>query len=544
MGQLGRLASQTAAHKLGHILGLLVVPIIVLWSIYFFNAKAEIDGLSREVAGVELAKERNTSDRLNLTDFPAIRLESGLALDNELESHALAELGLLLVPALRQKLEGLNTVVAKQPMNKAVNDHHEHTFLLAANDAKITLDRIEENLKAAKIRNDEVIDPAFSDLADTVSKFETSVSQGFMDSTNADMKASVDGQMQSFRVSIDKLQTSILDTLQARLDWRRMGAWRNLILLTLAGATSALAGIGLAVMMMRSTLLRLDEVELSRSDAQAARQEAEQLALRFSTINGDISDLNQELATKVKELKNVQDALIKKGRLEQLGQLTATIAHEIRNPLGAIRTSAFLLGRKTIALGEDVSGHLQRINNGVDRCDTIITQLLDFSRTKEVNSSLALLDEWLAKVVREEAQRLPENVYIECALGLEGVKVAFDPARLQRAVINLLSNAAEAFSQTELTERKTPCIWVTTLRREDFAVIRIADNGPGIAPEHLEKIREPLFTTKSFGTGLGIPAVEQILNQHHGRLEINSEPGSGATFTLYLPLSISTVEAA
>jgi signal transduction histidine kinase len=308
------------------------------------------------------------------------------------------------------------------------------------------------------------------------------------------------------------------------LDGSRFAIWRDLLLLTFASAVCVVIGIFLAIKLMRTTLLQLDEVEQAHAEALAARQEAEHITHRFSTINSDISNLNQDLAIKVRELKAAQDELIKKGRLEQLGQLTATIAHEIRNPLGAIRTSAFLLERKTTSLGEDVSGHLQRINNGVNRCDTIISQLLDFSRTKEVNSSLALLDDWLAKIVREEAQRLPENVYIECALGLEGVKVAFDPARLQRAIINLLSNASEALCQPDHQERQPgqlhATIWVTTLRSGDFALIRIADNGPGIAPENLEKIREPLFTTKSFGTGLGVPAVEQIVTQHNGRLDM------------------------
>lgn len=323
--------------------------------------------------------------------------------------------------------------------------------------------------------------------------------------------------------------------------------WRDFLLLTFASAVSVFAGIFAAVKFWHSTLLRLDEVELARADAIDARREAEQITLRYSTINNDISTLNRDLAIKVRELKAVQDELIKKGRLEQLGQLTATIAHEIRNPLGAIRTSAFLLERKTTHLGADVSGHLQRINNGVNRCDLIISQLLDFSRTKEVHPSLALLDDWLAQTVRVEAQNLPADIFIECSLGLDGIKIPFDPARLQRAIINLLNNASEALLHQDgqdkpLTTRAH--IWVTTLRNGDYATIRISDNGPGIAAENMDKIREPLFTTKSFGTGLGIPAVEQIVAQHGGRLDISSDPGAGATFSINLPLTIGNINAA
>ena len=158
------------------------------------------------------------------------------------------------------------------------------------------------------------------------------------------------------------------------------------------------------------------------------------------------------------------------------------------------------------------------------------------------------LDDWLARIVEEEAKQLPAAVAIECVLNLQGHEVPFDPARLQRAVINLLSNAAEAMvgkgDDPSRFETKVPCIRVSTNILDGFAVITIKDNGPGISAENLDKIREPLFTTKSFGTGLGLPAVEQIVTQHSGRLEINSSLGAGAEFVIYLPLSLPAEVAA
>jgi signal transduction histidine kinase len=344
------------------------------------------------------------------------------------------------------------------------------------------------------------------------------------------------------------LQQRMLTDIDYRLAARSFELWRNLVLLMISGLTSALAGIGLAVLLMRSSLQRLDEVEIARQDAVAARAEAENIAVRFTAINADISRLNQDMAIKVNALNAAQDELVKKGRMEQLGQLIATIAHEVRNPLGAIRTTIFMVERKIAGKGLGLEGHLQRINNSVNRCDTIIAQLLDFSRTKDVNSSPILLDDWLAKTVREEATRLPENVLIECALGLDDQTVYIDPVRMQRAIVNLLSNASEALlGQNDRAQTGTQLhhhIWVSTKRVGDHAVIRIADNGPGIAAEYIQKIREPLFTTKSFGTGLGIPAVEQVVNQHGGRLDISSDIGKGAVFSIHLPLPRSKVEAA
>ncbi len=257
-------------------------------------------------------------------------------------------------------------------------------------------------------------------------------------------------------------------------------------------------------------------------------------------INDEVSRLNRELAANMKRLREAQDELVKKGRMEQLGQLTATVAHELRNPLGAVRTSAFLLERKIKGKGLDVDTQIERINNGIVRCDNIITQLLDFSRNKQLNCQPDDLDAWLGSVLDEEARKLPASLAITCNLGLAGQHVPFDPSRLQRAIVNLMSNACEAMvgqgddpAKYATTE---PLISISTRFSDGGVVIEVVDNGPGMAPEVLARIREPLFTTKSFGTGLGVPAIEQIALQHGGRLDVASVLGEGASFSIWLPL--------
>lgn len=265
-------------------------------------------------------------------------------------------------------------------------------------------------------------------------------------------------------------------------------------------------------------------------------------------INEDILRLNQELAINMHKLKEAQDALVKKGRMEQMGQLTATIAHELRNPLGAVRTSVYLMERKLKGVAVDVDQQIRRINNGVVRCDNIITQLLDFSRSKKLTCTSNDLDSWLLGIVEEECKRLPAAIAITCELGLGELLVPFDAARLQRAVVNLISNAAEAMvgnGDVPLANcTQSPEIKISTSIKGADVAISIVDNGPGIAPDILEKIREPLFTTKSFGTGLGIPAIEQIAYQHGGRLDIVSQLDQGAQFTFLLPIVQAEEEAA
>ena len=342
------------------------------------------------------------------------------------------------------------------------------------------------------------------------------------------------------------------DTLLAQLktlnEQRRSEASNRAYRTLGLGLLSVLFSIATAISMFRSTLKRLDEVEAARKEANAARLEAEQGAREVSQMNDNLATMNNEVNQHLQALREAQDQLLKKGRLEQLGQLTATIAHELRNPLGAVRTSAFLLERKTRGKDLGIDGQLQRINNGIARCDNTITQLLDFSRSRHVNASEEDFDSWLEKIVSEEAQRLPVAVLVNCKLGLNGLAVAIDAARLQRAVANLISNASEAMvgngesSTRQMTNE--PTITIATERSGDSILVAVSDNGPGIKPEDLQRIREPLFTTKNFGTGLGLPAVEQILAQHGGSLIITSALGSGACFTMRLPIVAAVENAA
>ncbi len=267
----------------------------------------------------------------------------------------------------------------------------------------------------------------------------------------------------------------------------------------------------------------------------------------LQTVNDHVTRLNSELSDSIKKLKATQEEMLKAGRMAQLGQLTATVAHELRNPLAAVRTSAFVLDRKIKGKGMGVEQQLQRIDNGVVRCDNIISQLLDFARTRPVQRKLLDLDNWLAKVIEEEATKLPAVVNIECTLGLGGLVTAIDPERMSRSLINLISNASEALvgrgDDLSGAADFIPKITIKSVRTGRGIEISVIDNGPGISAEHLLRIKEPLFTTKSFGTGLGLPAVEKILEQHGGGLEIASKLGEGACFTAWFPI-IETVEEA
>ena len=293
---------------------------------------------------------------------------------------------------------------------------------------------------------------------------------------------------------------------------------------------------------------KYQELERANESAETARTEAENFATQLQGVNDDVVRLNRDLEDNLHKLRDAQDELVRRGRMAQLGQLTATVAHEIRNPLGAVRTSAYLLERKTKDKGLGVEPQLERITNGVVRCDNIITQLLDFARSSALTVKDVEFDSWVTKVLEDEVGKLPSAVTVEFNPGVPGLTVSFDEARLQRAVINLLSNASEAMVGNGYDPSKFACanpkIIITTAQSERGVELSVRDNGPGISETNLKKIMEPLFTTKNFGTGLGLPAIEKIMDLHDGGLEIASKLGEGACFTIWLPVSQTNRAAA
>jgi signal transduction histidine kinase len=209
------------------------------------------------------------------------------------------------------------------------------------------------------------------------------------------------------------------------------------------------------------------------------------------------------------------------------------VAHEIRNPLGAIRTANFVLEKKLKGQVEGVEPQLERINVSIRRCDKIITELLDFTRKKAIKASEHTVDAWVKEAVDEVSKTLAGGAEVGLHLNLGEQTAKFDAEQMRQVVINLLNNAAEAMSEMvkngTAPEGYQPQIQLTTSLNGPHVVIAVRDNGPGIEPKNLKKIREPLFTTKSFGVGLGISAIEKILQDHKGGLDIQSTFGDGAT---------------
>lgn len=247
--------------------------------------------------------------------------------------------------------------------------------------------------------------------------------------------------------------------------------------------------------------------------------------------------LEQRVEERTAELRNAQAELIRNERLATLGHLTGTVAHELRNPLGAVMSSLGVVRLKCQKADLDVEETLDRANRGIKRCDGIVTELLDFARSRGLQPEPTPLDAWLAELLDE--QQLPEGITVIRDCGLDDTIVSIDRDEVRRAIINVVDNACQAMTNADGDGGIAGWGELTVATREngDRVEIEIGDTGPGIPEDILPKIFEPLFSTKSFGVGLGLSIVRQVADHHGGGLEISSKKGQGTQAVLWLPLS-------
>jgi len=215
-----------------------------------------------------------------------------------------------------------------------------------------------------------------------------------------------------------------------------------------------------------------------------------------------------------------------------IGQLTGTVSHELRNPLGTIRSSFAIVGSHLQATHGPVARALERIERNIDRCVTIIDELLAYTRVRDVHLEAVAIDDWLTEQVVDED--IPHSISVVLDCQSEAI-VFIDRERLRRAILNVLQNAWQAFTESEY-ECAQPTVAISTRVEDGQLALTIADNGPGIPEDIRERIFDPLFSTKSFGVGLGLPLVRQIVDQHSGEISVDTTLGEGTTITMTIPM--------
>ncbi|MDH5660875.1 MAG: ATP-binding protein [Gammaproteobacteria bacterium] len=268
-------------------------------------------------------------------------------------------------------------------------------------------------------------------------------------------------------------------------------------------------------------------------------QDITELYIVESELEKHRKHLEELVEERTRDLHDVQDELVRKERLATLGQLTATVSHELRNPLGAMRPSLYVIEKRSDKEDERLQNAIARVDRNINRCDRIIDELLDFTRITNLNLKPTRVDEWLEGVIDE--QFIPEGIQVNKEFDLKDILYDIDSDRLQRVIINVFENACHSMmdDNQRLVNTKNSHVNIKAKTNSERLEIIITDTGTGIPKDILDKIFEPLFSTKGFGVGLGMPTVKQIMEQHFGGIEIESEENKGTSVTLWLPMSTS-----
>jgi signal transduction histidine kinase/DNA-binding response OmpR family regulator len=227
-------------------------------------------------------------------------------------------------------------------------------------------------------------------------------------------------------------------------------------------------------------------------------------------------------------LEKAQDQLVRQERLTALGQMAATVAHEMRNPIMAIRMGIDYLLRDISETDPRHHGS-SLIRTNMDRIDRIVSNILFLTRPTGPNLASGRLQPIIEEEIANWESRLAEKS-ITCRLELteDLPPIKLDPHQMVRAFSNLINNSVEALLPGGYLH-----IGLDSAEHQS-QVITLADDGPGISPENLPRIFDPFFSTRSRGTGLGLAIVKQIIDDHQGNVDVWSEPGSGTKFTITL----------
>jgi two-component system, NtrC family, sensor histidine kinase HydH len=238
----------------------------------------------------------------------------------------------------------------------------------------------------------------------------------------------------------------------------------------------------------------------------------------------------EELAEANKHLQEAEAQVRRTERLAALGQLSAGLAHEIRNPLSTIKGSAEMLLKNVDtdgAVAHELAGY---ISSEVDRTNALVTRFLDFARPLalrlEKTEITEVIDEAVAQV---EKHTPPLEVSIYKNYSPDISPFLLDRQLIERVLYNLLLNAAQA-------SPPHGSVTVKTRQVGDTVEVGVIDRGFGIAPKDRESIFNPFFTTKSSGVGLGLAIVAKIVDEHGGQITVESEPGAGSVFRVFLPM--------
>jgi len=243
------------------------------------------------------------------------------------------------------------------------------------------------------------------------------------------------------------------------------------------------------------------------------------------------AELEQRIAERTRELHDAQEHAIRQEHLAVLGQLAGGVSHELRNPLGNIHNAIYLLKLILPDAGEQVKKYLEIIQQENHAADKIITDLLDFSRSITADRERCVAGELIHRTLERYPVPAPIQVALEIAPG--PLQLYVDERQIVQVLGNLVTNACQAMpngGQLTISAKQS-----TVEGQTSVIIIAVKDSGVGISPGDMQKLFEPLFTTRATGIGLGLAVSKKLAEANGGKIEVQSEFGKGSTFSLFLP---------
>ncbi len=255
----------------------------------------------------------------------------------------------------------------------------------------------------------------------------------------------------------------------------------------------------------------------------------------IALLTREFNAMAHRLAERDERLRSQHAELLKSERLATIGRMTSLITHELRNPLSSINLNAEMLMDSLHERGIDpedpeVMPQLETIIEEVDHLRDITEEYLVYARLPSPDLRNEELDDIVQSLIDFHIWEWNQiEIDVKLSTSDSPVEILGDAHQLRQALLNIIKNAVEASSAGD-------AVHIEVGRQGDQARITVRDQGPGLDEQARQRLFEPFFTTKSSGTGLGLPMTQQIIEQHHGQIDINSTPGDGTTFTITLPI--------
>ena len=247
----------------------------------------------------------------------------------------------------------------------------------------------------------------------------------------------------------------------------------------------------------------------------------------------EIRQLNASLEKRVeertRELRDAQEQILRKEKLSVMGELAGSVGHELRNPLSVINSAAYYLKMIQPVASEETKYNLDIIEQEVLIAEKVINNLLDFGRTIVADSEVVSVSKLISQTLNRVT--VPASIKVILDVPDDLAKVSVDPLQATQIFGNLILNACQAMNAPggKLT--------ISAVLQGNMIEVDINDNGIGISQENMQKIFDPLFTTKVRGVGLGLPLSKKLIVANGGCIKVLSEAGKGTTFTVCLPLA-------